>query len=122
MLFFKLFQKDDEIIDDFCSLITRFYSIDNTLKKILVFLARSDWLDSSSNQTVLEETCIDAAASSEDTTFFRCVLRKNVFVDLIRGDLYHANKRNLAAALQNTILESMCGITSTDNKIAISSD
>jgi hypothetical protein len=54
MFFLEFFEKDDKIIDDFLALVTCFDSVDNALKKILVFLAWSDWLNSSSLKTILE--------------------------------------------------------------------
>lgn len=69
MILLELFQKDDEIIDDFLALVPGFDSVNDALEKILVFLTWGDWLDSSGHKTFLEEAGINTAASSKDAAF-----------------------------------------------------
>ena len=48
IIFLKLFQEDNKIINDLFALVTSFDSINDALEKILVVFARGDWLDASS--------------------------------------------------------------------------
>lgn len=119
LIFLKFLKKRDKIIDDLITLVTRLDSIDNALEKILVLFAWGYWLNTSSQQTILEEVGVDAAASAENAAPFRRVWKKNVFVDLIWCDFDHAEKWHMTAAFQDALLESMCGVARTDNEIAV---
>lgn len=78
VLFLELLEENDEVVDDFFSLVSGFDPVNDILKKGLVLRAWDHWFDSTSQQTLLEKTCVDAASSSKDSALLGRLRKKNI--------------------------------------------